>query len=228
MSDENVEVVVPAEGEVFDIELEEDLLEANRRIAEENRRLLDRFRVKAIDVMGSIGSGKTALIERLVELLKDRYRIAMFGGDVATTIDAERVARHGAKVLQINTGRECHLDANLVKKALEKIGLEKIDLLFVENVGNLICPAEFPLGAHKRIVVISVTEGPYTPLKHPYIFGEADVVVINKVDLAEAMEVDLEKLESHVGKVSPNAVIVRTSCKTGEGVEEVAKALGLM
>lgn len=225
---EKIEVVVPAEGEVFDIELEEDLLEANKRIAEENRELLDKHGVKAIDVMGSIGSGKTALIEKLVELLKNRYRIAMFGGDVATTIDAERVARHGARVVQINTGRECHLDANLVKKALEKIGLDKIDLIFIENVGNLICPAEFPLGTHKRAVVISVTEGPYTARKHPFIFMEADVVVINKVDLADAMGVDVNKLEEDVKKISPRSVIVRTSCKTGEGVREVAKALGLM
>lgn len=228
MPEKKIEVVVPAEDEVFDIELEEDLLEANRSIAEENRRILDRFGIKAIDVMGSIGSGKTALIERLVELLKGRYRIAMFGGDVTTTIDAERVSRHGAKVIQINTGKECHLDANLVRKALEKLKLEDINLLFIENVGNLICPAEFPLGAHKRVVVISVTEGPYTPLKHPYIFMEADVVVINKIDLAPVMDIDLEKLENDVKKVASDSIIVRTSCKTGEGVEKVAAALGLI
>lgn len=228
MTEKKIEVVVPAEDEVFDIELEEDLLEANRKIAEENRSILDRFGIKAVDVMGSIGSGKTALIERLVELLRDRYKIAMFGGDVTTTIDAERVSRHGAKVIQINTGKECHLDANLVRKALEKLKLEEINLLFIENVGNLICPAEFPLGAHKRVVVISVTEGPYTPLKHPYIFMEADVVVINKIDLAEVMGIDLDKLEKDVKKVTPDSIIVRTSCRTGEGVERVAEALGLI
>lgn len=227
MPDE-IEIIVPDEGEVFDIELEEDLLEANRRIAEENKQLLEKHRIRAIDVMGSVGSGKTTLIEKLIGLLKDKYRIAVFGGDVTTTIDAERLRSSGAKTLQINTGKECHLDANLVRKALSKIDLNSIDLLFIENVGNLICPAEFPLGTDTRVVVISVTEGPYTPLKHPYIFMEADVAVINKIDLAGAMGVDVNELEAKIKKVSPDVVVVRTSCKTGEGVEKVAKVLGLL
>ena len=222
------DVVVPDEGEIFDVELEENLLEANRRIAEENRQLLEKNGVKAFDVMGSIGSGKTSLIERLAERLRDRYRIAVFGGDVATTLDVERVKRYGVKAVQINTGKECHLDANLVRKALERIDLKETDILFIENVGNLICPAEFPLGSDKRIVVISVTEGPYTPVKHPYIFMEADVVVINKMDLAEAMGVDVDGLERDIKKISPDCAVVRTSCRTGEGIEEVAKALGLV
>jgi len=225
---DEIEIIVPDEGEVFDIELEEDLLEANRRIAEENKQLLEKHRIRAIDVMGSVGSGKTTLIEKLIGLLKDKYRIAVFGGDVTTTIDAERLRSSGAKTLQINTGKECHLDANLVRKALSKIDLNSIDLLFIENVGNLICPAEFPLGTDTRVVVISVTEGPYTPLKHPYIFMEADVAVINKIDLAGAMGVDVNELEAKIKKVSPDVVVVRTSCKTGEGVEKVAKVLGLL
>lgn len=227
MPDE-IEVIVPEEGEVFDVELEEDLLEANRRIAEENKQILERYRVKAIDVMGSVGSGKTMLIERLIELLGSRYRIAVFGGDVTTTIDAERVRRRGAKTLQINTGKECHLDANLVRKALSKIDLNDVDVLFIENVGNLICPAEFPLGTDSRVVVISVTEGPYTPLKHPYIFMESDVAVINKIDLADAMGVDVGELEARIKKISPDTTVVRTSCKTGEGIDRVARALGLL
>ena len=227
MPDE-IEIIVSDEGEVFDIELEEDLLEANRRIAEENKQLLEKHRIRAIDVMGSVGSGKTTLIEKLIGLLKDKYRIAVFGGDVTTTIDAERLRSSGAKTLQINTGKECHLDANLVRKALSKIDLNSIDLLFIENVGNLICPAEFPLGTDTRVVVISVTEGPYTPLKHPYIFMEVDVAVINKIDLAGAMGVDVNELEAKIKKVSPDVVVVRTSCKTGEGVEKVAKVLGLL
>jgi len=149
------------EGEIFDIELSEDLLKENQRLAEENRSLLRRYGVKAIDVMGATGSGKTSLIEKMVQMLKGKYRIAAFKGDLTTTIDAELIGRHGAKVVAINTGKECHLDANLVRKALEKIDLKNIDLLFIENVGNLICPAEFPLGSEKRIVVISVTEGPH-------------------------------------------------------------------
>lgn len=228
MQKKDIDVIVPEEGEIFDIELEEDLLEANRRIAEENRQIFERFGIKAIDVMGSVGSGKTSLIELLIDLLKGKYRIAVLGGDVTTTIDAERMMKHGVKAIQINTGRECHLDANLVRKAIERLRLEDLDLIFIENVGNLICPADFPLGADKRVVVISVTEGPYTPLKHPYIFLEADVVVINKIDLADAMELDVEKLEEDIKRISPNAIIVKTSCKRKQGIEEVAKALGLV
>ena len=221
------EVVEAEEGEVFDIELEQSLLEANRRLAEQNRALLDRYGVKAIDVMGSVGSGKTSLIARMVELLRDRYRIAYIAGDLTTTIDADAIARYGVPVVQINTGKECHLDANLVAKALKRLDLANTDLIFIENVGNLICPAEFPLGSHQRLVVVSITEGPYVVVKHPYIFMEADLAVINKIDLAEAMEVDVDKLEADIRTVNPSLRTVRTCCRTGEGVEEVVKALGL-
>ena len=221
------EVVEAEEGEVFDIELEQSLLEANRRLAEQNRALLDRYGVKAIDVMGSVGSGKTSLIARMVELLGDRYRIAYIAGDLTTTIDADAIARYGVPVVQINTGKECHLDANLVAKALKRLDLANTDLIFIENVGNLICPAEFPLGSHQRLVVVSITEGPYVVVKHPYIFMEADLAVINKIDLAEAMEVDVDKLEADIRTVNPSLRTVRTCCRTGEGVEEVIKALGL-
>ncbi len=215
------------EGEVFDIELEESLLEANRRLAEENRALLDKFGVRAIDVMGSVGSGKTSLISRLVESLRGRYRMAYIAGDLTTTIDADLIAAHGIPVVQVNTGKECHLDANLVAKALKRLNLADLDLIFIENVGNLICPAEFPLGSHQRLVVVSVTEGPYVVLKHPYIFMEADVAVINKVDLAGHLGIDLAKLEGDLRAVNPSIKIVRTCCLTGEGIGDVIEALGL-
>ncbi len=221
------EVVVAEEGEVFDIELEESLLEANRRLAEQNRALLDRHGILAVDVMGSVGAGKTSLIGRLVERLKGRYRIAYIAGDLTTTIDADAIARHGVPVVQINTGKECHLDANLVAKALKRLDLAELDLLFIENVGNLICPAEFPLGAHKRVVVVSVAEGPYVVVKHPYIFMEADVAVVNKVDLAAAMGVNVGKLEVDIKTVNPAIAVVRASCRTGEGIQGVIEALGL-
>jgi hydrogenase nickel incorporation protein HypB len=128
------------EGEVFDIELEENILKANEDAAAKNRDLLRKHGVKAIDIMGSIGSGKTSLIELLVQKLKGKYRIAVFNGDLTTTIDADRVARHGVEVVQINTGKECHLDANLIAKALDGTNLDKLDLIIIENVGNLICP----------------------------------------------------------------------------------------
>lgn len=221
------DIVKAEEGEVFDVELEASVLEANARLAEENRQLLRKHNIKAIDIMGSIGAGKTSLIEKMVELLKEKYRIAAFKGDLTTTIDAELIKRHGVEVVAINTGKECHLDANLVKKALQKINLDEVDLIFIENVGNLICPAEFPLGSDSRIVVVSVTEGPYMVMKHPFIFMNADVVVINKMDLAEAMGVDAKKLEADVRRVNPKAKVVMTNCRIGEGVENVVRALGL-
>jgi len=220
-------VVKAEEGEIYDVELSEDLLKANQRLADENKRLLHENGGKAIDIMGAIGSGKTSLIEKLVQLLKNRYRIAVFKGDLTTTIDAELIARHGVETVAINTGKECHLDANLVKKALQKLNLKKINLLFIENVGNLICPAEFPLGSDKRVVVVSVTEGPYMIVKHPFIFMEADVVAINKTDLAKPMGVDVRKLEKDVKTINPSAIVVATNGRTGEGVENVAEALGL-
>jgi len=221
------EIVKAEEGEVFDIELEVDILRANEQLAQENKILLSTHGVVAIDIMGSIGAGKTSLIEQLVRLLKDKYRIAAFKGDLTTTIDAELIARHGVDVVPINTGKECHLDANLVRKALQQIDLKHLDLLFIENVGNLICPAEFPLGSAKRIVVISVTEGPYMVIKHPFIFIDADVVVINKVDLAQAMNVDVKKLEAEVRMINPKAKVAVTNCRSGEGIKKVIEALDI-
>jgi len=221
------EVVKAEEGEIYDVELERDLLKANEELAAKNRELLRKHGVMAIDVMGAIGSGKTSLIEKLVQALKGKYRIAAFKGDLTTTIDAELIGRHGVEVVPINTGKECHLDANLVGKALQRISLEDIDLLFIENVGNLICPADFPLGSEKRIVVVSVTEGPYMVVKHPFIFMGADVTVINKKDLAQAMGVDVKKLKMDVKEINPKAKVVATNCRSGEGVKEVAEALEL-
>ena len=220
-------VIKAEEGEIYDIELAEDLLKANESLAEENKKLFSKHGVKVIDVMGSVGTGKTALVEQMVQKLKGKYRIAAIAGDLTTTIDADRIARHGVDVIQINTGKECHLDANLVRKALRKIDLNKIDLLIIENVGNLICPAEFHLGSDKRVVVISLTEGPNMVVKHPYTFMEADVVVINKMDLADALEADVDKLVRDARQVNPKAKIVKISCKNGTGIMEVIKALEL-
>jgi hydrogenase nickel incorporation protein HypB len=221
------EVVEAEEGEIYDIELDADLLKANEELAGRNRELLQKYDVLAIDIMGAIGAGKTTLIEKLVKALKTKYKIAALKGDLTTIIDAELISRHGVEVVPINTGKECHLDANLVKKALQKLNLNNIDLLFIENVGNLICPAEFPLGSEKRIVVVSVTEGPYMIIKHPFIFMDADVVVINKIDLAKPMEIDVKKLEKDVEKINPNAKVATTNCRSGEGIGEVITALGL-
>jgi hydrogenase nickel incorporation protein HypB len=214
-------------GEMFDIELDEDLKKANDLIADGNRRLLQKHRIQAIDVMGSVGSGKTSLIEQLILLLRSTYRIVAFKGDLTSRIDSERISNLGVQAVQINTGRECHLDANLVKKALGKVDLSTIDLIFIENVGNLICPADFPLGSNKRVVVVSVTEGPYMIVKHPFIFADADVAVINKIDLAGPMNVDANNLGSDVRAINAKTSVVFTNCRTGQGVSEVASALGI-
>ena len=219
--------VVASVGEMLDIEIEEDLLEANRRIASRNREILAQHGVKAIDVMGAIGSGKTSLIAAMVERLRGRARVGMLGGDVATSIDADRVREKGAVTLQINTGKECHLDANLVRRALESLDLEEIDLLFVENVGNLICPSEFDLGCDQRLVVVSVTEGESMVVKHPMMFMDADVVAINKADMAEAFGTDMGKLEADLRGLNGRAIAIRTSAKLGQGIDQLLAALGL-
>jgi len=219
-------VVTAKDGIIFDIELEESLLAENRKIALDNRKILKKHKIITVDVMGSIGSGKTSIIELFVENLKDRKRVAIIEGDLTTTIDSDRIAKHGVEVIQINTGKECHLDANLVKGALEELNLNDLDIIFIENVGNLICPAEFPLGSDKRLVVISVTEGPYMVVKHPFIFMEADVVAINKIDLAEHMNVNVSQLERDVEKINPKAKVVRVSCKNMIGIDKVLSALG--
>jgi len=223
----NLKEVVNGEEVTLEIEPGMDILEVNKQLAQKNMELLREHNVKAIDIMGSIGAGKTSLIEKLVQALKQKYRIAVFKGDLTTTIDAERIGRHGVQVLTINTGRECHLDANVVARAVERISLEDIDLLFIENVGNLICPAEFPLGTEKRVVVVSVTEGPYMVVKHPFTFMTADVMVINKKDLAEIMKIDTEQLKKQVKEIKPDVKVAVTNALSGEGVEELIKALEL-
>lgn len=209
------------------MELEIDILKENRRLADENKKRLDSEEVQAIDVMGSVGSGKTSLIKAIISKLKSKSRIAVIEGDVTTTIDSDLIASEGVPTVQVNTGKECHLDANLIRKALNRLPLDKLDLIFIENVGNLICPAEFPLGSDKRLVVISVTEGPYMVVKHPMMFLAANVVAINKIDLAKAMGVEPEKLSADVAKLNPNAAAIPTSARDGTGVLHVIKALGL-
>ncbi len=222
---EQIKAIKAEEGEIFDIELEEDLLKKNKELAQGNKRLLDKHKILAVDVMGSIGSGKTSLIKNLASQLKENYRIGAIAGDLTTTIDADRIKDEGVEVIQVNTGKECHLDANLIGKALKKFDLKALDILFIENVGNLICPADFPLGSHKRIVVISVTEGPWMVIKHPYIFLEADLVAINKIDLTKAMGVSPQKLTEDIYKINPTVKVVQTNCIKGEGMEEIVEAL---
>jgi hydrogenase nickel incorporation protein HypB len=222
-----MKIVRPKGPEIFDIELEKDLLAKNRGLAKENRKRFDRSKILAVDVMGSIGSGKTSLIKAVLKRLEMGRKAAVIAGDLTTTIDAERIEAEGARVIQVNTGKECHLDARLIRQAIDRMKLDGVDVLFIENVGNLICPGEFPLGAHKRLVVTSVTEGPYTIIKHPYIFREADVIVLNKMDMAKPMKVSLSKLEKDARQINPQAALVKTNALTGKGIPEVVGALGL-
>jgi len=211
--------------EIYDIELEHSLLEANAKIAKANRAKLDENGITAIDFMGAIGSGKTTLITRLVEKLKDRVGVAVFNGDATTSDDGDPIAAMGVPMVQIATINGCHLDANVVAKACAKIDLAKLRLIFIENIGNLICPAEFPLGSKARVVVVSVTEGPYMVRKHPHMFLGAQLVVINKIELAEVMGVSVEQLINDVHKLKPDMKVIPTSCKTGAGLDEVAAAI---
>jgi len=208
-------------GEVFDIELDEDLKRANETIAEENRRQLQRHGVCAVDVMGSVGSGKTSLIEQLVRLLKGRYRIVAFKGDLTTRIDSERIASLGIRTVQINTGRECHLDANLVKKALAKVDLGSLDLIFIENVGNLVCPASFDLGESERWVLLSSPEGDDKPVKYPEAFLSANALVLTKADLLPYVPFDVDRARREALFINPRLRVFVTSAVTGQGLDEL-------
>ena len=221
------EVIKADQDEVLDIELEEDFLKANQRMADLNRKTFDRYGVRVIDFMGSIGAGKTSIIEQLAQSLRDKYKMGVIAGDTATAIDAERVARHGVLSLQINTGKECHLDAPLIRKASKRMLREGVKLIIIENVGNLICPAEFPLGAHKRVVVVSVTEGEYMIKKKGDIFRAAEVGVINKKDMSGPMGVDVNELVKDAHDANPKMKVVVTNARTGEGIPELIEALGL-
>jgi hydrogenase nickel incorporation protein HypB len=217
--------IQPGDAESIEIELEGNFYQANRSLAKNNIAFLDEHRIQAIDILGSIGSGKTTLVQQIVKHLKSEYRIAAIAGDLTTTIDADRIETAGADVIQVNTDGGCHLDARIVRRAMSELDLEKLDLLLVENVGNLICPGGYPVGAHQRMVVVSTTEGPYMIVKHPYILADASVLVVNKIDLAEAMEVDLEQLKTDAIKIKPSLKVVFTNGRTGEGVPDLIDAL---
>jgi hydrogenase nickel incorporation protein HypB len=203
------------------------LVEVRRNVLKQNdviaRSLRDRFRaagVSVVSLVSSPGSGKTAFLERTLTLLRPNYRVAALVGDLATENDAIRLARSQTPVRQITTGTLCHLEAAMVDKALEDWDLNQLDFLFIENVGNLVCPSSYDLGEDLRVVLISVTEGEDKPLKYPTIFNSADVAVVTKVDLADAVEFDWESVYSNIQAVCPGMRVFRVSAKTGEGMEE--------
>jgi hydrogenase nickel incorporation protein HypB len=195
------------------------ILKANDQIAGENRELFDREGVRVVNVMASPGAGKTSTILATVDRLPDRLRPGVIEGDVASSIDADRIAERGVPVVQINTGGNCHLDAPMVRSAISHLDMGAIDLLFIENVGNLICPANYRLGADLNLVIGSVPEGHDKPFKYPGIFTGADVVVLNKDDLADVFEFDHAEYERGIRMVNPDVALFRVSCRTGVGVD---------
>jgi hydrogenase nickel incorporation protein HypB len=214
--------------EIFDISMEKNILEANLRIAEDNEKKLKKYGIRAFDVLGSIGSGKTALIECIAEELKKKgVNVGAIAGDVAGDDDYQRFLKCGIQAVNVNTGKECHLDAHYIEHALEKLNLDQMDVLFIENIGNLVCPADFPLGTEKRVIVISVTEGDDMVRKHPIIFAQADIVVLNKTDLAEYVDVDPNIIVSDFSRVNPNAAIILTDVKHKKGIDELMRVLNL-
>lgn len=201
------------------IDMGHDVYKANDKVAEKNRKKLDKYQVFSVNVMGAIGSGKTTLIEEAIRQLKDKYRIAVIAGDVIAEMDSSRFRKLDIPTIPVNTGKECHLDAKLVEKALDEIDLSNTDLLLIENVGNLICPVDFKLGEHLRVVIVSVTEGDDIILKHPMIFKTSDLAVINKVDIAHAVDVDAEKMRDDILSLKPNVPVILTSKHDWESLE---------
>jgi len=203
----------------MEIKVLKDILGANEQIAEKNRQLLDESGVFAVNVMSSPGAGKTSLILETIRQLKGETRIGVIEGDVSSSVDAETIGSENVPVIQINTGGECHLDASMTSRALADLPLHDIELLFIENVGNLICPSEFALGAHRRILVSSTPEGADKPLKYPLMFTVADVVLINKMDLLPHLKFDTLAYKKAVKNLNDRAEIFEVSCTTGQDVD---------
>ncbi len=201
------------------IHMGHDVYKANDKIAEKNRKKLDKHQVFSVNIMGAIGSGKTTLIEEAIRQLKDKYKIAVIAGDVIAEMDSSRFRKLEVPTIPVNTGKECHLDAKLVEKALGEIDLDNTELLLIENVGNLICPVDFKLGEHLRVVVVSVTEGDDIILKHPMIFKTAELAIINKIDIADAVNVDAEKMREDILSLNPNVPVILTSKHDWESLE---------
>ncbi len=196
------------------------ILEANDRIAAENRKLFNKAGVYVINLMSAPGAGKTSLIERTITELHRKLRIGVIEGDIAGTGDAQRIEKLGIPVIQINTGSACHLDANMINEAIVDLPLKDLDLLIVENVGNLVCPAEFKVGEDMKVMILSITEGDDKPLKYPLMFQESSALILNKIDLLPYTNADLEKIKKDSLSLNPNLKIFEVSCKTGQGITE--------
>lgn len=203
----------------MEIKVGKGILDVNQATAEKNREVFDRHGAVALNVMGSPGAGKTTVLEKTIDMLRDRLRIAVIEGDIYTSKDAQRIEKHSIPVRQINTGGACHLDACMVEKALPYFDLTGIDLMIIENVGNLVCPVEFNLGEHNKIAVLSITEGDDKPLKYPLIFKESTAVVLNKTDLLDFTDVNMDNLRKDILSINPEIRIFPVSARTGAGLD---------
>jgi hydrogenase nickel incorporation protein HypB len=209
-------------GEVMEIKVLKDIFESNEELAGETRDLLKKKKVYMVDIMSSPGSGKTTIADRIIGALKGDYRIAVIEGDIETTRDAEKLAGHGIPIMQIETSRfggDCHLESSWVRRCLDSFDLDNLDLVIVENVGNLVCPAEFELGDDERIVVLSVTEGEDKPLKYPLMFNSSHTVLLNKIDLLPHLDYSLREALENIRRANPKMTVFQVSAKTGEGFE---------
>jgi len=197
-----------------------NILEANDRIAAENKKIFDEAEVYVMNIMSGPGAGKTSLLERTILEFSGRIKIGVIEGDIAGSDDAERIEKLGVPVIQINTGGGCHLDANMIREVTDDLPLKDLDLLIIENVGNLVCPAEFKLGEDMKVMLLSIAEGHDKPLKYPLMFQESSALVLNKIDLLPYTNVDLEKIRKDSLSLNPNLKIFEVSCKTGEGIKD--------
>jgi len=204
----------------MEIKILKDILNANEGIAERNRQLLDNKGVFALNLMASPGAGKTSLILETIKMLKGKTRIGVIEGDISSSLDAEAIGKEGVPVIQINTGGACHLDANMLSSALSNMPLPDIELLLIENVGNLVCPASFALGEHKKVVISSIPEGDDKPFKYPLMFDIADAVLINKIDLLPYLKFDIEVFSKGIKGINEKVEIFPVSCVTSQGIQE--------
>jgi hydrogenase nickel incorporation protein HypB len=204
----------------MEIKVVKDILGANDQIAQKNRQLFDSNKVFVANLMASPGAGKTSLILETIKRLRGKTRIGVVEGDISSSLDAEAISKEGVPVVQINTGGECHLDANMTSTALPSVPLKDIDLLLIENVGNLVCPAEFALGENIKVLVSSTPEGDDKPFKYPLMFHEADAVLINKIDLLPYLKFGVDAFSRAIKGINRKAVIFPISCTTGQGVDE--------
>ena len=204
----------------MEIKVIKNILGENDRLAAENQAMFADKKVFVLNFMGSPGAGKTSVLEKTMEHLKDKIKMAVIEGDLFTSKDAERIDKYGVPVIQINTAGGCHLDANMVQKTVKEMNLDELDLLVVENVGNLVCPAEFPVGEDARAVVLSVTEGDDKPLKYPLMFKESEIALLNKVDLAPYCNFNMESAKKDITSLHPGIEVLEVSCTKGQGIDE--------